>query len=120
MKEKVMRISINTIVDSCPKKGVASFKECSRCPFFQSIEGLWPEVKVKCGFWGNSRKLKVSLLVPCSLKGKTIDFKTCLKCPLHRGFYGFHDNNPVVYCLLRGPFETPEDKIRLIARIPFF
>ncbi len=112
MSRKFKSIPVSVIVDSCPRKGAVSFEECRKCQFFQGVEGLWPDVKVKCRYWNGLRELKVSLLVPCPLKKKSINFKTCLKCPLHRGFYGFHNSSPVVYCSLHG---EPEPKARGIA-----
>jgi len=105
MSRKFESIPISIIVDSCPRKGAIRFGECRRCPFFQGTEGLWPDVKVKCKYWNGLRELKLALLVPCPFKRKSIDFKTCLKCPLHRGFYGFHNLNPVVYCSLHKEHE---------------
>ncbi len=105
MSRKFKSIPISMLVDSCPRRGAIGFGECRRCQFFQGVEGLWPDVKVKCKYWNGLRELKVTLLVSCPLKKKSVNFKTCLKCPLHRGFYGFHDLNPVVYCSLHGDSE---------------
>ena len=91
---------IAAIVPSCPKRGDMRVSQCMNCPYFRGLEGAWPQVKVKCAL-SPAEPREVELLVACPLKGEHVKFKTCLTCPLHRGFYGFHNNSPVVYCGLR-------------------
>ncbi len=85
------------LVTSCPLNGEVKVSKCMSCPHFRGLKGSWPHVKITCDL-SPAKPLKTEILVACPIKRHHISFKTCLKCPLHRGFYGFHDNNPVVYC----------------------
>jgi len=100
-------VPINILVEGCPKKGVATFSDCRSCQFFKGMIGLWPHAKVRCNYWGKPVIRKVNLLIGCPFKNKNVKFKDCIKCPFHSGFYGFHNNEPVVYC---NADETPSNR----------
>lgn len=88
---------VTMIVPSCPKRGDTKLSQCEVCPHFRGLEGVWPHVSVKCAL-DPVKPRKVELLVACPLKQRHVPFRDCINCPLHRGFYGFHNNSPVVYC----------------------
>ncbi len=92
-----MNVPINTLVTECPKKDTVTVSQCRSCPYFRGLEGIWPQVKIKCALTPTKPR-KVELILHCPLAHKHVSFKKCLKCPLHQGFYGFHDNSPIVYC----------------------
>jgi len=107
------KLSIAAVVEGCPKNEAIRFDQCTKCPFFKGTEGTWPKLKVKCALRPGKPR-KVVLIVPCVLKNRGISFKTCLKCSLNRGFYGFHNNEPIIYCGL------PEFNKQVRQGIPLF
>lgn len=92
-----MDTPIYLLVKGCPRGDETRLSTCKSCPHHLGTVGEWPNVKVKCALKPD-KELEVEKLVNCPLKNRAISFKKCLKCPVHQGFYGFHNGNPVVHC----------------------
>ena len=84
------------IIVYCPIKGEVELSYCMKCVNNKGLVGEWPHKKVKCRM--SVLPVKTEVMVACPLRKKYVKFKPCLTCPLHRGFYGFHDDKPVIFC----------------------
>ena len=92
---------IEVVIKGCPLYGKTTLSQCLKCPhcfYVKGVRDLKPTVC--CVYRGKDKplELKAELVVSCPKRRGTVRFKDCLKCDYHRGFYGFHCNNPVVFC----------------------
>lgn len=113
----IERIAMDTpiylLIKGCPKGDWVKLGECLSCQHNRGVEGEWPEVKVKCELRPD-KKLDVEKIVYCPFRGRSVSFKKCLRCPLNNGFYGFHNNSPVVHCGLYSAEKASPLKLSLL------
>lgn len=83
---------------ACPDSiNPVELSECKRCQWNKRVVGYHSlDQKVVCGH--SVEEVAVEFAVFCPMVKKMVLFRKCLNCSHMSWFYGFHDENPVVYC----------------------